>query len=745
MIGKPLLYQTKFRIWIVQQYIERLQSQPKTQAVVTATAFIGTATCIGAWLLYGIQYSFGGTSSIEAGILGDLLVSTGIALAGVSVIAFSIALFLQQSVSDLYSPQYFVDYSFDRHQRLILLTLVTVVLGQLGYGFYLNILDERSIPLPVVTIPATLVSIAIVFILLWYQYIHVARKITPSAVIDFLRDKASKQFLAFHKRVSSVTHLYESTGGAKSDQTLSFAYSRLLPNAQNRLLQPIYALSEVTMRLATRGDRVPARHGLQTLTDVIAEYLRSRKDSSILVYSQTGFGAFESDSQSMLYLTLEKLNEMGNQFLHSGQADLARGVVDSYAVLTDAAVQISFAGQPNENPIAYQLAFSLTDFVTSATNRDDGEVAFQAINVFARLGEYGSSRSDITILNTAASGLGSIGTYGIRSQVWFLADLCLEGEFRIIRTLIQARVNAFGEVLRNVFVIHQAAVQVDPLDSVNILASVGSRQKPFDELQNMFRWIKNTDIKEDDNDRLEVSLVIGSFLKVLVQMLRSSYRRVDLGSTYIHSVANCIFLIVTTCLALEKRSDDIQMTDSIYQVTRLSAWIGHESEVRNAPGGLEYLIDAACKIAMILIREKQDDARVVVALDTQFGIVRRAVKRSSGSLERYVVQLMLRLCYCGTLATRYERQRIVRKIVSMVEKFDAECKTHSTKFEGRSLLLSEYTDWRLTVITCEKTPNCEEDDAAQMAASLVVPKDTARFIAEAWGPLDQADRSQDQD
>ncbi len=278
-IFRRILDQTKLGIFKATLEIYLIRSRLRRQSIILLLLLPVFGTLIGACLTYGLRDSLGNTVSIKAELLGELLVSLGIALAGVSVIAFSIALFLQQSVSDLYSNQYFVAYSFDRHQKAIFTILLVVVLGQLAFGFYLQALDESEVPLPELVIPLAFGSLAAVFSLLWWQYIHVAKKATPSAVINFLHREADRQFADFHKVATKNARLSNSDPRRDSNQVLAQIYATVLPTAQDFLLPPIHALLEVTMRLANRGDGVASQYGLRVLTAILKDYLNASLNS----------------------------------------------------------------------------------------------------------------------------------------------------------------------------------------------------------------------------------------------------------------------------------------------------------------------------------------------------------------------------------------------------------------------------------------------------------------------------------
>lgn len=733
-IARRTLFQVRLLAWKAEENTRRVLTRSRNQSIALVALLPILGTLIGVWLHYWLQRSLGDGQPIEARLIGDLLLSVGTALAGVSVIAFSLALFLLQSVSDLYSPQYFVSYSFDRNQKAILAILVAVVLGQLGYGLYLRALDEADIPLPELVIPVSLASMALVFSLLWCQFLQVASRITPSAVIGFLRQEANKQFSAFHRRAARAARLANSVAGNNSEQTLSGMYATLLPGAQEPLLRPIHALSEITMRLADRGNGVAARHGLQGLTAILAEYLKARRTSSLAFASSIHPLAVESDSQSILSQSLDRLNEMGGRFLRARQIDSSLALVDSYGTLSAAAIQIEFVGQSHENPIAYQVAFYLKGFVDAATRQGDKEVPFRAIETFAQLGEYAATHSNVTLITTAAQELASIGVYGATSQVWFITERSLQAESRLIRALFPSRghVQHFAdEILQHLFFTHQAAVRAQIVTSDRTLDSTTVLRKPFDDLQEIVNWVRREYDSGDATRRLDFSRTFKSFSQPLYVRLRSAYREIDLGSVYTDTAAELIFKIVRACVAMDRADSDERVAKSIKKFTRLLLWIGDRSDLSKSQPGLEHVIDEACKIAMMLIKEKQTDDHVFAALDTQFESVQRVLKKNSGSYGYYELRLMLRICYCGTVALRYQRQEIVDKTLSMVKEFEDEQKATSNDAKTLPSLLGEVLSWRETVMGIREPMVWE--DANEVAARLVTPKEVDKFIASAWG------------
>ena len=733
-ISLNLLFQTQRQIWNAELHVRAALSRSKTQSLPFVLFLLALGTLIGFWLHFGLRYSLGQNVQANAAILGDLLVSLGTALAGVSVIAFSLALFLQQGVSDLYSPQYFVAYSFDGKQKAVLMMVVSVVLGQLSYGLYLRALDKTNIPMPELAIPGTIASTALVFSLLWWQYHHVSKKITPSAVIRFLRREANRQFLMFHKRVARAARLSRLLLQDNDDQILATIYAKILPQAQETLLRPIYALSEVTMRMANRGDSVATQQGLQALTAILAEYLKARRASSLVLQSPINSLAAKSDSQELLDRTFEKLNEMGSHFLRADQIDNARFLVDSYATLARAAIQIKFTNQPRENPIAYQLAHYCKGFVNAATRRGDKEIPFRTIETFARLGEDSASRSDAALFYTVAEELASIAIYSANSQVWFISEHCIQAQTRLILAVFQSLGNSttlFSEVLQRMFLIHQAAV--NPQTSASSIAFDRTivLRKPFDDLQEVVAWIRREVDRISGEQKQILSRKFKSFVEPFYSSLRSVYTKTDLGSVYTDTASELVVQTVKTCVVIEKEFQSMGMDGPIKMFTGLPTWIGHQSETFKSPPGLRHAIDAVCKVTVMLIQEKQATDRVTASLDTQYSIVKRVLQKNTDSHWYYELGLMLRICWCGTVALKYERPEVVEKTVAMVEKFDKAQESKSKDAVELPHLLNEFIGWRNDFLM--RRVRTSLGDTAEFVAGLVTWYEANAFIVQAWG------------
>ena len=664
-------------------------------------------------------------------MLGGLVVSIGVALAGVLAIAFSLSLFLQQSVSNLYSPQYFPGYSFDGKQQSVFMLVLSIVLTQLGYGLYLGTLDDAPVPLPMLVLVGTFSLTGIVFSLLLWQYLHVARKTTPVAAIQFLCVATKRRFDVLHKQAIRTAWLLNLRSGGNHEQILAQVYASIVPDWTETLLGPVSALCEVTMRLSTRGDHVAANHGVRGLTDILSEYFSRRRSSSLVLPSQAVPLANVSDSQSLLDRTLERLNAMGEEALRGGRGDNARGIVDSYAALVGAAVKVEFLNRQNENPIVAQLDYYLKSYVDTAVRLKDNEVPFRAIETFARIGQHGAVQGDATLVYSAAQHLGAVGVSAAGTGAWFIAERCCVAQVGLLRSLFVSPGDGstgFDKVLRELFFVHEVAL-VCGNNAASSLSTTTVLRKPFDELQLVLKWV----LEQGNNlsGQQDLSVRLRLFAEVLYRHLRPLCETIDLTASYVDAVAELIFQTIRALHALE--SDKQRTTwDGIGWFVALPGWFGERSQEMKSPRGLEHAIDAACKVALMLIEQDGPFRRVLAAMDTQYTIVKRALERNTGGGGYYELRLMLRICFCGVLATKHGLQYVVAKACGHIEEFDSAWGAKRGSAPDTPSLTDEFVRWRGDVEE-HHTPGLAMGDPGDIVASGVQVKDVDTFLAEAWG------------
>ena len=92
---------------------------------------------------------------------------------------------------------------------------------------------------------------------------------------------------------------------------------------------------------------------------------------------------------------------------------------------------------------------------------------------------------------------------------------------------------------------------------------------------------------------------------------------------------------------------------------------------------------------------------------------------------------MLRVCYCGTVATKYRRDYVVAKACEFVARFEAVRRLKVDEIKVAPLLRTEFLRWREVVE--ERQGPVIRDDSDEIAARLVDLRNVDAFLAEAWG------------
>ena len=121
--------------------------------------------------------------------------------------------------------------------------------------------------------------------------------------------------------------------------------------------------------------------------------------------------------------------------------------------------------------------------------------------------------------------------------------------------------------------------------------------------------------------------------------------------------------------------------------------------------------------------------RLLTVMDTQFGIVRRALEQNTGGYGYYEPRLMLRICYCGALATKHGRRDLVAKACDLIATFERARQPESGETNAAPSLLTEFLRWRTDV----EERHILLATAADIAARQIRVEHVDSFLADAWG------------
>ena len=136
---------------------------------------------------------FGG-SSFTPSVLSTYLITVGAMIGATIAIVFTISIFLLQGTADIYSSGFLDMYVHDWKEKFIYFAVILITIGLFGAGLYAGSLSSMSSIAASFLVVGSLVSIAIAFALIDWQYKLVRQKVTPTATIAFL-EKERARFL----------------------------------------------------------------------------------------------------------------------------------------------------------------------------------------------------------------------------------------------------------------------------------------------------------------------------------------------------------------------------------------------------------------------------------------------------------------------------------------------------------------------------------------------------------------------
>lgn len=141
-------------------------------------------------------------------VLGDVLIGSATLIGSFLTAAFALSVSLQQSVADLYSPQYLPGYSFGYFQRFSFVVIAILILSCLSFGVYIKTLIpiEPFDLVRMIGLALGFLAIGVSLGVLGWQLQYGGDALNPISAIDFLRKKSMHQLKVLQKTVAKVAH-----------------------------------------------------------------------------------------------------------------------------------------------------------------------------------------------------------------------------------------------------------------------------------------------------------------------------------------------------------------------------------------------------------------------------------------------------------------------------------------------------------------------------------------------------------
>ena len=478
-----------------------------------------------------IAWSFDLTDLSAKDISGAFL-TVGAMLGGVLAIVFSLSLFGEQNAANLHLSRHFEIYAHGWRERFIYAVIVIITIFFLAVGIWFNANPPHITPtLKSITIVFFLLGVSFVFVLVDWQYEIIRTRTNPVNAIRSLEKKAIDYLGRIHKDTKKIAKIVRAANSEVTEElVLASAYNSYLQPHLSVVESRIELLLELSAKLSNRSEILTANHALVGVHNVLAKYLELRKDSALVRLSPVVPLALTSDSEGFIASSLERLNNVGQDFIKDGKTENACYLINVYRSLATNSKDIKFINRDYENPIFEQITGNLNSYIRFAISQKEQEVVFRAAQVYTDLALVALEKKLSAPLHGIQQELYQIGAFGVAARLTFIVDECHQGWIQILGGIFQYKSFHNAEVqittalkhLEKLTLFMRGAVSSGYMNS-DFITSL-SETKPYSELIEVIRDITHAYFNELEEDRAKVSY--RSYMMILFNEIYNSLRNV---------------------------------------------------------------------------------------------------------------------------------------------------------------------------------------------------------------------------
>ena len=300
-------------------------------------------------------------------------------IGGVLAIVFSLSLFGEQNAANLHLSRHFEIYAHGWREKSIYVAIVIITIFFLATGIWF-ISDSPYITptLKFIAIALFPLAIGLVFVLVDWQFDIIKTRTNPVNAIRILEKKAMDRIGKMHKDAKKIAEIVRAANSEVTEElALASVYNSYLRSRLSNVDSQIELLLELSAKLSNRDEILTTNRALTAVHNVLAKYLELRKDSALSLLSPVVPLALTSDSEDFIASSLERLNNVGKDFIEDGKTENACYLVDVYQSLATNSKDIKFINQDYENPIFVQITGNLNSYVRFAISQKEQEVVFE--------------------------------------------------------------------------------------------------------------------------------------------------------------------------------------------------------------------------------------------------------------------------------------------------------------------------------------------------------------------------------
>ena len=715
---------------------------------------------------FGVGYlvnHFGG-SGFTPDILSNYLVAEGAMTGGTIAIVFTISIFLLQSVSDLYSSQYFEVYIHDWKEKFVYFVVILITIALLGGGLYIGSITIIPAKVGQYVVYLSLLSIGVVFALIDWQYKNVRQKINPSEAISFLESEGFrflKKLQYDAEKMAGILRAKDSS--VTNEMALATSYNTFLQPFIKNLNRQLENLLEISMKLSDKQEIQTTKRGFTAIHNILVKFLETRKKSSIVLPSAVAFLAMESDSQAFLTSNFERLNGAAEKLIKEGKDGSAVYIVDVYHSLAKIAKEMEFiGGRGIENPVFDHIAGYLNSLIESGQRSKNLETVFQGSRVLGSIGSMAAEKGLQITVRSIQENILKVAIYGLTEKKFIVVDNCISAYLQIIGSIFSSKQIVRDQTDFSLKKISEISYYIWTLIKSRYIASDFTSQislsKGYDEMFSLIARIINhyfelTDAQEKSRYRKDV---VELFRNINLSLRKLSEDIKNADNTLVGSIGRLIFNTNNLIVDLLTREDlktefgeEDELLDRLTWNIHLPFWFAYHAEKFDGGSNpFEELTDSVAKTGIIAIEKLEDREIAIECVKSLYSMTKECLEKNEDRYGLDEPRVLEKACYLGILALKrgwddvfmevafiiydFEPKFFAKFLSSLPSDIDPE-NHHVMGLPHKDQLSRELMRWRDGFYREKWNGVHLLDRAEDMMYPLIERIDIDRFIYEVWG------------
>jgi hypothetical protein len=707
---------------------------------------------------------FGG-SSFTSDILSSYLVAVGAMTGGTIAIVFTISIFLLQSVSDLYSSQYFEVYIHDWKEKFVYFIVIIITIILLGGGLYIGSTSAITAKVGHYIVFLSLFFIGLVFALIDWQYKNVRQKINPSEAISFLEKEGSRFLKKIQYDAEKMAGIMQAKDSSVSIEiALATSYNAFLQPFIKNLNRQLENLVEISMKLSDKQEIETTKRGFTAIHNILAKFFEVRKNSSIVIPSRVAFLAMESDSQEFLASNFERLNAAAEKFIKEGKDGSATYIIDVYGSLSKKAKEIEFVGGRGiENPVLDHIAGYLNSLVESGQRSKNLETVYQGSRALGDIGVIAAEKGLQITAHSIQENIFKVAVYGLTERQLIVVNNCITAYLqivgamflsdKIIRDQSDFSLKQLGKITVYIWTFIKSGYITDDFTSRTSLS------KGYDEMYLLILDIINHYFELiEAGEKKRYRKDIANFFKNINLSLRKISEEVkNSDSTLADSMGRLIFNINNIIVDLlvgenfkgEFMEEEGELLNRLTWNIHLPFWFAHHAE--KFDGGSSHfdtLTDSVAKTGIIAIEKLANKKIAIECVESLYSITKECLEKNEDKYGLDEPRILEKACYLGILALKKGWDDVFMKVAFSIYDFEPKFfakfltnlpsnidpENHNVMgLPHRDQLSRELMRWRNDFDREKLNGLHMMDRADDMMYPLIELIDIDRFIFEVWG------------